>query len=273
MRNKKIAWMVKTAILSAISAILYMFVKFPLPIFPQFLNIQISNLPAIIGGFLLGPTSGTIVVIMRALLKVITIGTETTFVGELADILIGLSVVLTSSLIYKKYHSKNGAIVGLALSSLSWVVIAIIVNWLILIPFYLEFSFHGNVQGLISMFSMIPGIDDSNYMFLYLFVSVLPFNALLSIICNIITFFVYKRTHFMFEEIENDKLTNVKTHNKLIVGLSLVALNGLMIIGVAVSSSWPQEWYEWIGLFLIMMLGMILSILDLIFTIKRIKRN
>lgn len=270
MRNKKVAWIVKTAVLSAISAILYMFVKFPLPmLFPSFLDIQISNLPAIIAGFLLGPTGGVAVVVVRALLKILTIGTSTSYVGELADLLIGIAVVLTSSLIYKKFHSKKGAIVGLALSSLAWVLVAIITNWLILIPFYLEFFFKGNVQGLISMCAMIPGINESNYLILYLLVGVLPFNALLSIVCNLITFLVYKRTHFMFNEIEERTLVTSKSHNMLIVGLSLVALNALLIIGVAVSSKWPKEWYEWVGLFIILALGLSLSVTDLILSLKK----
>ena len=42
----------KVAVLSALSFVLYMWVKFPLPmLFPSFLDIQVSELPALIGGF------------------------------------------------------------------------------------------------------------------------------------------------------------------------------------------------------------------------------
>ncbi len=270
--KSKISWIVKTAVLSAISAILYMFVKFPLPIiFPAFLDIQISNLPAIIAGFLLGPGSGIMVIVIKTLLKIAMIGTSTSYVGELADLIIGVAVVLTASLIYKKNHSKKGAVLALSLSSLIWVVVAILINWLILIPFYIKFFFNGNVQGLISMCAMIPNINESNYLILYLLVGVLPFNALLSIICNVVTFLVYKRTHFMFIEIEEKTLKDSKSHNMLVVGISLILLNVLLIIGVASSSKWPQVWYEWIGLFLILLLGLVLTIIDLVIFIKRKK--
>lgn len=60
----------KLAILSAISYILYMFVKFPLPmLFPSFLDLQISDLPALIGGFAMGPWYGCIIIVVKCLLK------------------------------------------------------------------------------------------------------------------------------------------------------------------------------------------------------------
>ena len=72
MKNKKIIdYIAKVAIFSALSFILYLFPKFPLPIFPSFLDIQFSNLPAILGGFVLGPLGGCIIVIVRCALKLL----------------------------------------------------------------------------------------------------------------------------------------------------------------------------------------------------------
>ena len=66
----------KLAILSAISYILYMFVKFPLPmLFPSFLDLQISDLPALIGGFAMGPWYGCIIIVVKCLLKMPFTGT------------------------------------------------------------------------------------------------------------------------------------------------------------------------------------------------------
>lgn len=197
MKNQKVSWLVRTAIMTAISVILYNFVKFPIPfIFPGFLDVQISNLPAIISGFMMGPLSGCLVVIARCIIKLPL--TSTAFVGELADLIIGLSVVLVSSLIYKKNHSKKGAIIALVAGSVAWVIVAVVLNWLILAPFYIEFFFQGNVQGLIAACSMIPGINESNYMILYLFAAILPFNLLLASLNGLITFVIYKRIHFLF---------------------------------------------------------------------------
>ena len=43
------------------------------------------------------------------------------------------------------------------------------------------------------MISVIPGVNQDNYMGKYLLYGALPFNMLLSIMINIITFLVYKR--------------------------------------------------------------------------------
>ena len=60
----------KVAVLSALSFVLYMWVKFPLPmLFPSFLDIQVSELPALIGGFSMGPLAGCVVIVIKCLIK------------------------------------------------------------------------------------------------------------------------------------------------------------------------------------------------------------
>ena len=135
-KTKKILdYMTKIAIFSALSTILYFFPKFPLPfLFPSFLDVQFSNLPAILGGFAMGPIGGAIIVVIRTIIKLPF--SSTAYVGEFGDLLIGLATVLTSSLIYKHCKTKKGGILGLVFGSIAWVVVAMIVNAIILIPFY-----------------------------------------------------------------------------------------------------------------------------------------
>ena len=117
MKNKKlIDYISKVAIFSALSFILYLFPKFPLPFFPSFLDIQFSNLPAILGGFVIGPLGGCLIVIVRCALKLLLGMSTTAGVGEIADLLLGVCVVLSSSLIYKKYKSKRGGFVALGVA-------------------------------------------------------------------------------------------------------------------------------------------------------------
>ena len=62
MRNNRVLPITIIAYLAALSFLFY-YLKFPLPfIFPVFLDIQLSNLPAIIGGFALGPIAGATIV-------------------------------------------------------------------------------------------------------------------------------------------------------------------------------------------------------------------
>ena len=58
----------KIGIFSALATILY-FVNFSLPIFPSFLKLHFSDLPALICGFELGPMAGALTVLVKVLIK------------------------------------------------------------------------------------------------------------------------------------------------------------------------------------------------------------
>jgi len=186
-------------VMGAISSILYIFVKFNLGIFPSFLDIQISEIPALIAGFAYGPVAGSLVIIIRCIIKLPL--TSTSFVGEFADLITGLALVIPASLIYKKHKTFKGAIGGFCISATFSIVVALIANWLILIPFYIQFFFDGSLDPLLGMCAMIPNINASNYMSLYIFVGCLPFNILRYILVGIFTFILYKGTHKLLNNI------------------------------------------------------------------------
>ena len=57
----------KLGIFAALSVILY-FLNFPLPFFPPFLEIHLSDLPALICGFALGPLGAVLTVVIKILI-------------------------------------------------------------------------------------------------------------------------------------------------------------------------------------------------------------
>ncbi len=181
------------AILSALSFILYAtpFLKFSLPfIFPSFLDMQFSDLPALLGGFALGPVAGCIIIVVKCCLKMPM--TSTGCVGELADIIVGIAFVLPAALIYKRNKSRKGALIGLLVGMLSAVGVSILANWLILIPFYASLQEIG-IEGLLSMMqALYPEITADTLYNYYLPLAVLPFNMLRCLVCAVITYFVYK---------------------------------------------------------------------------------
>ncbi|MCM1194803.1 MAG: ECF transporter S component [Firmicutes bacterium] len=176
-------------ILTAISFVLYAFVKFPLPfLFPQFLDMQISDLPALLGGFALGPIAGCIIIVIKCCLKMPM--SSTACIGELADIIIGIANVLPASLIYKFHKNRKGALAGLGVGMLCATVASLIANWLILIPTYVDKFGMGAVLGM--MQALYPEITAETLYNYYLPLAVLPFNALRCFICALITYFTYK---------------------------------------------------------------------------------
>lgn len=194
-------------IFSALSIVLY-FLKFNLPfIFPSFLEINFSLLPAIIIGFMFGPIEGITIIFLRAVIKIPY--TSTFCVGEVADLLIGIPVILVTSLMYKRNHTKKGALISLSLGSLTWVLTSIFANYFINVPFFISLYFNGDVSGFISMLSVIPNVNESNYIIKYILFAVIPFNLLISVIVNLVTFLVYKKISILFNK-TNKKQIEIK---------------------------------------------------------------
>ena len=96
--------------LGALSAVL-MLISVPLPFAPGFLKFDIAELPALFAGFFLGPVGGCAVIIelVKILLKLVTQGTDTAFVGDLMNIAGSCTFVLPAAFIYKRHHNKRGA--------------------------------------------------------------------------------------------------------------------------------------------------------------------
>lgn len=192
--SERIKKMTAITVLSAMSVVLYYFIKFPLgaiPIFsfiPGFLDIHFSAVPIYIGGFLFGPITGSIIVIIRMLVKLPA--SSTLGVGEFSDLLIGLVTVLISSIMYHKNKSKKTAIRAIVSIIVTWTIFSIFSNWLFVLPFYM--GLYGE-QAVLGMLMVVPKVTAENYMLPYLLIAVLPFNLILSSLVSYITFITYKR--------------------------------------------------------------------------------
>ncbi|MBR4800177.1 MAG: tRNA (adenosine(37)-N6)-threonylcarbamoyltransferase complex ATPase subunit type 1 TsaE [Clostridia bacterium] len=193
------AYVTKMAILTGLSFILYAFAKFNLPIFPSFLDIQISELPALLAGFSMGPISGCLVIVFKCLIKFSM--TSTGFVGETTDILLGIAFVLPASLIYKYKKDIKHALLGLIVGTLVLTAAAILVNRFISVPFFakmIELNSNGHVTDgfqvvVNSVSTLYKNVNKDNFYFYYLLVGVLPFNLFRCIIVSGLTFALYKR--------------------------------------------------------------------------------
>ena len=185
-----------TAVFTAISFVLYMFVKFPLPfLFPAFLDVQFSEMPALLAGFMMGPVWGCLVIILKCLLKMPF--TSTACVGEFGDMIMGVALVLVSALIYRKFRTKKGAIIALIAGTLAETAVAVLVNGLLLIPFYAKAFGWDAIVGMLT--SLFPSVTRESIYLYYLPLSVVPFNLMRLSVCSLITFFVYKHLHRLID--------------------------------------------------------------------------
>lgn len=177
------------AMLAAVSTALMMF-NVPLPLAPSFLKFDIAELPALFAGFFMGPMSGCLVIVFKIILKLLLQGTETMFVGELMNVIGSCAFILPASFIYKKIHTKKGAIIALSVSTVFVSVISIFLNAYIAFPMYS--SLYGlPMEAIIGMGSSVnPLIHDEVTLMLY---GVFPFNLIKHGITSVVTYLVYKR--------------------------------------------------------------------------------
>ena len=200
-KRMSIKQMSMVGIMSAITIILYYFVKFNLPFFPPWLDIQVSELPALITGFAYGPFAGCLVILVRFVIKLPS--TITAGVGELADLILSISVVAISSLIYKKHRTMKGALFGTGIGVGVGVIISCFLNWLVLIPAYIYLAGF-SIDLLVGMLSYLPfEVTRENFMLSYVLVGALPFNLVRFVLVYALTFLLYKRIHKLLKKITN----------------------------------------------------------------------
>lgn len=177
---------VKIAILGAI-AFGVMLIQFPIPIFPAFLKIDLSDVVALVGGFAIGPVSGVVVQLIKVLLHFI-IRTSTGGVGELANFIIGASFVFPAAFIYHMKKDKKHALVGVIVGTITMTIAGALANIYILIPFYANIF---PIEAIINMGTVInENITDVNSLVLY---GITPFNIFKGIIISLVTMLIYKK--------------------------------------------------------------------------------
>jgi len=188
MRDEKLVKLIKISLLS-VMAFLLMYIELPIPIFPDFLKIDISDLPALLGAFALGPIAGVIIEFFKNILHGMLAG-KTAFVGELANFLVGGCLVLVSGYIYKAKKSKGGAVIALLIGTIVMSVFAGLLNYFVVLPLY-EKVLGFPVDVVVGLGTKINhNITDLNSFIIF---SIIPFNILKGIAVSAVTLGLYKR--------------------------------------------------------------------------------
>ncbi len=185
----KINKLVLMAMLSAVAAIL-MYVEFPLTfVAPSFYELDLSEVPVMIGSFMLGPCAGVIMEALKVLLKLVLKGTSTAFVGDFANFILGCAFVIPASVVYHTKKTKKRAIIGLVTGGIVLIVSGVFLNALYLLPKYSQL-YGMPIEAFISMGAKInPAISN---VFTFVILAVAPFNLIKSVIVGVITMFLYK---------------------------------------------------------------------------------
>lgn len=173
-------------LMSAISFIL-MFLHFPIK-FIGFLELELSDIPAVLCGLLYGPLAGVCVELIKNLLHMMA--SSTAMVGEIANFLIASSYVVGVTAIFKYAKSEKKLRNGFIIGTILLIIMGVTINYFITLPMYITLYFGGDESVLYQMAgAMIPAIKDMKTILLFGFV---PFNLVKGIVLSVVTYYVWK---------------------------------------------------------------------------------
>ena len=171
MIKKRTNYLVKIGMLSAISFLLQLLGSIMGLKIGGFLEIELSDLPALIGTFALGPLAGVAIEFIKNLLHCFV--TSTGFIGEGANFIVNGIFVLVSGILYKHNRTRRGAVIGMVVSVIAMTAAAMLANLFILLPLYMPAAAFSDKLSLV-------------------FYTITPFNLCKGTALSILTFLLYK---------------------------------------------------------------------------------
>lgn len=178
------------AVCAAIATVLHV-LDFPLTFLaPDFYKLDFSELPVLLCGFYLGPSAAVACEGVKILLKLLTKGTSTAFVGDLANFVVGCSMVLPAVIFYHVNKSRHSALIGLVLGTLTMTVLGTAFNAVYLLPKFAQL-YGIPLEAIIGMGAAIHGSINGVSSFVILCVA--PLNLIKGSVVSLLTLLLYKR--------------------------------------------------------------------------------
>ena len=167
--------LIYTAMLAAVAGVL-MSLEFSVPMMPPFSKVDFSDVPSVIAVFLMGPVSGICVEVIKLLIKLITVGTNTMYVGELANLIAAFLFVWPLWFLYQKLGAnRKAAVEALLLSIVIRTACACFINANITLPLYAKAMSLPLDEVIRMVASVNPAIKDLNG---FIILATIPFNVL-----------------------------------------------------------------------------------------------
>lgn len=190
--NEKVFTTRKVAMIgmfSAISGILMLF-EFSVPmIAPPFYELDFSELPVLICGFAFGPAAGVMAEFLKILIKLFLKSTSTAFVGDLANFVVGCTMILPATIIYHIKKNKKFAVIACVVGTICMAGFGSAFNAIYLIPAFSQL-YGMPLETIIALGTKInAAIDD---VVSFVIICVAPLNLLKGTMISVLTMLVYK---------------------------------------------------------------------------------
>ena len=184
--QKRTRYLVISAMLSAVSIVLMQF-DFSVPLMPSFIKMDLSDLPALIGSFSMGPLYGVIIALVKNLLHLLR--TSTGGIGELSNFLLSALFGLPAGVIYQKKKTRKRAIIGAVIGAACMAVGSVITNYFIVYPVYTAFM---PMETIIAMYqAILPSIKNGDLLSCLVIFN-MPFTFVKAMLSVVITLLIYK---------------------------------------------------------------------------------
>lgn len=182
--------LVYAGMLTAAAGVLMAF-EFSIPMMPPFYKIDFSDVPSLIAIFTMGPAAGAVVEIAKLLIKIMISGTNTMFVGEIANLLSVTFLVIPVWFIYDKGgRTLKSALLALSVSALLRTGVACFMNTYVTLPMYAAAMGLSVDEVVRAVSSFNPHIVDLRT---FILLATIPFNLIKIGLNSAIGYLLYER--------------------------------------------------------------------------------
>ena len=168
-------------------AVVLQFIEFPIPIIPSFIKLDFSDLPEIIGAFAYGPVAGIVIALVKNVIHMAV--SQSGFVGELSNFVLGAVFSATAGLIYMHHKTKKTAVIAGIVGAVVMAAVSLPLNYFAIYPLY--YNILGfPPEAVLSMYqAILPGVKTIIHA---LIIFNIPFTLVKGLLCVLFTLLIYK---------------------------------------------------------------------------------
>lgn len=175
---------------SAIAMILHV-LDFPIFFAPGFYKMDFSELPILVGSFAFGPVAGVMMEFVKILLKLCIKGTSTAFIGDLANFVVGCSLIIPASTVYSFKKTKKSAIIACIVGTLVMTVFGTAFNAVYLLPAFSKF-YGMPLDAILAMGAEVNPLAKEGSIVSFVVACVAPMNLIKGTLVSVVTLLIYK---------------------------------------------------------------------------------
>ncbi len=159
-------------------AVVLQFIEFPIPIIPSFIKLDL---------FAYGPVAGIVIALVKNVIHMAV--SQSGFVGELSNFVLGAVFSATAGLIYMHHKTKKTAIIAGIVGAAVMAAVSLPLNYFAIYPLY--YNILGfPPEAVLSMYqAILPGVKT---IIQALIIFNVPFTLVKGLLCVLFTLLIYK---------------------------------------------------------------------------------